>query len=135
MGCKLFCKSFRTIFRYHIVPLTIWKQLFLEYWMIRTWSFAHPQNQRAVTRLKNARQLSIRRGKKLGFQLFYRQPLITKFATEVFTNNTTTMVIKLWEFLIFYQILLSPQVKRSLIISNKLVYMSCLTSCQNFMEV
>ena len=29
------------------------------------------------------------------------------------------------------QVFLSPQVKRSLIISNKLVYTSCLTSCQN----
>ena len=28
------------------------------------------------------------------------------------------------------QILLSPQVKRSVIITNRLVYTSCLTSCQ-----
>ena len=35
------------------------------------------------------------------------------------------------EFLMFYQFFLSPPVKRSLIISNKLVYMSCLTSCQS----
>ena len=32
--------------------------------------------------------------------------------------------------LMFYQFFLSPQVKRSLIISNKLVCTSCLTSCQ-----
>ena len=41
----------------------------------------------------------------------------------------TTMVIILSEFLMFYQMFLSPQLKRSLIISNKLVYTSCLTSC------
>ena len=29
------------------------------------------------------------------------------------------------------QIFLSPQVKRSVIVSNKLVYRSCLTSCRN----
>ena len=32
---------------------------------------------------------------------------------------TTTIVIISWEFLMFYQIFLLPQVKRSLIISNK----------------
>ena len=32
--------------------------------------------------------------------------------------------------LIFYQIFLSLQVKRSVIISNKMVYTSCLTSCR-----
>ena len=36
----------------------------------------------------------------------------------------------IWEFLMFYQIFLSPQVEWSLIISNKLEYMSCLMSCQ-----
>ena len=41
----------------------------------------------------------------------------------------TTMVILFWEVLMFYQIFFSPQVKRSLIVSNKLVYTSCLTSC------
>ena len=30
----------------------------------------------------------------------------------------------------FYQIFLSPQVKRSVIITNKLVCKSCLTSCR-----
>ena len=43
---------------------------------------------------------------------------------------TTTMVIIFWECLKFYQIFLLPQLKRSLIISNKLVYTSCLKSCQ-----
>ena len=31
----------------------------------------------------------------------------------------TTMVIMLWEFLMFYQIILSPQMKQSLKISKK----------------
>ena len=46
------------------------------------------------------------------------------------TCGTTTMVIILLEFFMFCQIFLSPQVKRSLIISNRLVYTSCLTSCR-----
>ena len=33
------------------------------------------------------------------------------------------------------QILFSPQVKRSVVISNKLVYASCLTSCQTTKEL
>ena len=36
------------------------------------------------------------------------------------TLGATTMVITFWEFLMFYQFFPSPQVKRSLIISNKL---------------
>ena len=43
--------------------------------------------------------------------------------------ETTAMAMLFWYFLRFYQIFLSPQVKRSLIISNKLVNASCLTSC------
>ena len=41
------------------------------------------------------------------------------FSVKESIFETTTMVIR--EFLMFYQIFLSPQVKRSLIISNKLV--------------
>ena len=37
--------------------------------------FCSQRHQRAVTRVKNVRQLNIRRGKKLGFQLLHRQPL------------------------------------------------------------
>ena len=59
----------------HIVPLTIWHQRFLEFWLVDTWFFAHPRVQRAVTRLENVHQLNIRRGKKLGFQLSHRQTL------------------------------------------------------------
>ena len=55
--------------------------------------------------------------------------LLWLFFTSFWLFCTTTMVIILWKFLMFYQIFLSPQVKRSLIISNKLVYTICLTSC------
>ena len=44
--------------------------------------------------------------------------------------KSTTMDIILWEFLMFYQVFLSPQVKQGLIISNQLVYTSCLSSCR-----
>ena len=61
---------------YHIVRLTISHHLFLEFWLVNTWFFAHWRHQRAVTRLENVRQLNIRRGKKLGSQLSHRQPHI-----------------------------------------------------------
>ena len=38
--------------------------LFVEFWLVDTWLFAHWRHQRAVTRLKNVRQLNIRRGIK-----------------------------------------------------------------------
>ena len=34
----------------------------------------HWRHQSALTRLENVRQLNVRRGKKLGFQLSHRQP-------------------------------------------------------------
>ena len=40
--------------------------------------FALPRDHRAVTGLENVRQLNIRRGKKLGFQLSHRQPRFVK---------------------------------------------------------
>ena len=40
------------------------------------------------------------------------------------------MFIIFWDLLMVEQIFLSPQVKRSVIISNKLVYAICLTSYQ-----
>ena len=52
----------------HIFRLTILHHLFLDFWLVNTWFFAHWRHQRAVTSLKNLRQLNIRRGKKLGFQ-------------------------------------------------------------------
>ena len=33
----------------HIVPLTIWHQLFLEFWLVKPSFFADPRDQRAVT--------------------------------------------------------------------------------------
>ena len=60
----------------HVVRLTIWHHLFLAFWLVDTWFCADWRNQRAVTRLENVRQLNIRQGKKLGFQLSHRQPRI-----------------------------------------------------------
>ena len=40
------------------------------------------------------------------------------------------MFIIFWDFLMVEQILFSPQTKQSVIIGNKLVYFSCLTSCR-----
>ena len=56
--------------------LTIWHQLFFEFWLVNTWFYVHPRDQRVVTRLENIRQLNIRRGKNLDFQLSHRQILI-----------------------------------------------------------
>ena len=70
--------SIKTNFRnalLHIVCLAIRDQQFLEFWLVFTWFFPHPHDQRAVTRLENVRQLNIRRGKKPAFQLSQRQPL------------------------------------------------------------
>ena len=61
---------------YHIVCLTIWHHLFLKFWLVNTWFFAHWRHQLAVTCLENVRQSNIRRGKKLGFQLSRRHPRI-----------------------------------------------------------
>ena len=49
----------------HIVGLTIWHHLFLEFWSVSTWCFAHWRHQRAVTRLKNVRHINLIRGKKV----------------------------------------------------------------------
>ena len=46
------------------------------------------------------------------------------------TSTCTIMFIIFWDFLMVAQIFLWPQVKRSVIISSKLVDTSCLTSCQ-----
>ena len=57
------------------VRVTIWYQLFLEFWLVHTWIFAHWRYQLAVTRLENVRQLNERWGKKLDINLLHRQPL------------------------------------------------------------
>ena len=53
---------------------------------------------------------------------------IVKEKSFLLSDYTTTMVILLWKFLMFHQNLFSPQVKRSLIISNKLACMSRVTN-------
>ena len=76
---------------YYIVPLTIWHQLFLKFWLVYTWFFAHSRDQWAVTRLENVRQLKIRRGKKLSFQ---------------FTCTTSkTEKLQFWKSLNYFNIL------------------------------
>ena len=52
-----------------------------------------------------------------------------KWSKKWKNEKSTIMFIIFWDFLMIDQILLLPQVKRSLIICNKLVYKSCLTSC------
>ena len=47
-----------------------------------------------------------------------------------FLFNSTVMFIIFWDFLMVEQIFLSPQLKGSVIISNKLVYINCLTSSE-----
>ena len=59
----------------HIVRLTMRHRLFLEFRLVGTWFFAHWRHHRAVSRLENVRQSSIRRGKKLDFQLSHKHPL------------------------------------------------------------
>ena len=41
----------------HVVYIVIWYQLFLEFWLVHTWFFAHRHDQRLATRLKNVRQI------------------------------------------------------------------------------
>ena len=53
---------------WHTVPLTIWHHLFLEFWLVDTWIFAHWRHQCTVTCPENVRQLDIRRG-KAGFPI------------------------------------------------------------------
>ena len=55
------------IFVDHMVRLTIWDHLFLEFSLVSNWFFAHRRHQRALTRLENVRQINIRRGRELGF--------------------------------------------------------------------
>ena len=64
----------RKISALHTVPLTIWHHLFLEFWLVDTWIFAHWRHQCTVTRLENVRKLNIRRG----FQLSQKHPLNMK---------------------------------------------------------
>ena len=72
--CKINRDDLKELLSSYIVLLTIWHHLFLEFWLVSTWLFAHGRHQHAVTHLENVRQLNIRRGKKMGFQLAHRQP-------------------------------------------------------------
>ena len=53
----------------------------------RNWFSTHPRHQRAVTCLENAWQLNLRWGKKLGFQLLYRQPLSIWYWSKWITSG------------------------------------------------
>ena len=46
-----------------IVRLSIWHQSFLELWLVDSWFFAHPRDQRAVTRLEKMFRKRFRRNK------------------------------------------------------------------------
>ena len=72
------CKLTYVFSANHLVRLTIWYQLFLEFWLVDTWLFAHPRDQRAVTRLEYVRLLNISRGKKLSVQWSHRQPIVVE---------------------------------------------------------
>ena len=85
----------------HIVRLTIWYHLLLEFWLVDTWFFAQWRQQRAVTCLENVRQLNIRRGKKLGFQLSNKQPL------RLFLKTSTWTLLMYSQLIIVYKIFLS----------------------------
>ena len=65
------CLLIRIILLIHFTcafRLTICHHLFLEFWLINTWFFAHWRHQLAVTRLENVRQLNITRV-KAGFPI------------------------------------------------------------------
>ena len=49
---------------------------------------------------------------------------------SIYLYGSAIMFIIFWNFLMAEQIFFSPQMKRSVIICNKLVYTSCLTSCK-----
>ena len=59
---------------WHTVPLIIWHHLFLKFWLVDTWFFAHWPHQGAVTRLENVHQLNVSWDKNLGFQLSQKHP-------------------------------------------------------------
>ena len=61
----VYCRLEASAGHSNIVPLAIRHHLFLGFWLVNTWFFAHPHDHRAVTCLNNIHQLNIRRGKKL----------------------------------------------------------------------
>ena len=68
--------------------LTMRHYLFFEFWLVDTWFFTHWRHHHAVTRLENVRQSNIRRGKRLGFQLSLKHPLMS-LLESTFPNKTT----------------------------------------------
>lgn len=65
----------------HIVSLKMWHQIFLEFWLVYTWFFAHPPDQR-VSKI----YASWMKGEaKSCFQLSHRQP--PKLCAKIVANN------------------------------------------------
>ena len=62
-------------------------------WFVDTWFFTHSRDKRAVTRLENVRQLNIRQGKKLCFQLSHTQPLIANYKRIRLTRWVTSKLL------------------------------------------
>ena len=99
---------------------------FLKFWLADTWIFVYWRHQRALTRLENVRQLNIRRGKKLGFQLSYRHLLYI-------VNNIIEIIAEVSEFNLFF-------LWRTVPFSTKVIISLCLrlseksgfTVCQIF---
>ena len=56
--------------------------------------------------------------------------VINKEKKQKKSLQSTTMFLIFWDFLVVKEILLSPQVKQSVIISNKVVCTNCVTSYQ-----
>ena len=72
----------------------------------------------------------------------YAQKVYLKNATGVDTSKfarkvdlATIMFIIFWDLMMVEQIFFSSQVKRIAIISNKLVYTSCLTTCRTTQDL
>ena len=80
------------LYIWHIVRLTMWHRLFLEFSLVHIWFLAHWRHQRAVTLLENICQLNIIRSKKLGFPLSHTLPLSSSSANS---PNVKTVALKL----------------------------------------
>ena len=78
--------------------------------------------------------ISYSRPEEKGREQYFRICKVLSLFTRVCTTDNllspTIMFIMFWDFLMVEQIFISPQVKPSVIIGNKLVYTSCFTSCQ-----
>ena len=76
-----------------LVRLTIWHHLFLQFWLVNTWFLLTDVTKSAVTCLESVRQLNIRKGKKLGFQLLHRQPHRQSFLSILDTGQVTQKLL------------------------------------------